>query len=212
MAVAVVRHVVRCAQPVAAIGDVDNDGSTEIIVASNDYGYPGWRGISVIGDANASWAPARPIWNQYAYHITNVNNDGSIPTEQVQNWGSWNNFRAGGTELGPSNWLPDLAFGAVDICTETCDRDEVTLSFSVINNGLIGANDVSVSLYKMDGSIMQHSVLNIDAGAGVYNEALTISKDEWGASLLAIIDEANLITECNESNNTQTFTAWPCDE
>ena len=95
------------------IADVDNDGSTEIIVASNNYTFLGWNGITVIGDANNSWAPARPIWNQYAYHITNVNNDGSIPAVQQNNWLSWNNFRAGGTELGPANWRADVHFGDV---------------------------------------------------------------------------------------------------
>ena len=61
-----------------------------------------WEGIAVIGDLNESWAPARKIWNQHGYHITNVNNDGSIPVTQTPNWDTWNNFREGGSEVGPA--------------------------------------------------------------------------------------------------------------
>ena len=37
--------------------------------------------------------PSRRIWNQHAYHITNVNDDGSVPVKQADNWRSYNNFR-----------------------------------------------------------------------------------------------------------------------
>ena len=93
-------HVHGTAWEYPVIADVDHDGNAEIILGSRNAGGSGWTGITVIGDANDSWAPARPIWNQHAYHITNVNSDGSIPTHPVENWHTWNNFRAGGTEFG----------------------------------------------------------------------------------------------------------------
>ena len=37
------------------IVDVDGDGSTEIVVASNNYAFAGSTGITVIGDATESW-------------------------------------------------------------------------------------------------------------------------------------------------------------
>ena len=42
------------------IADVDGDGSTEIVIASNNYTYAGWTGITVIGDLDDSWAPHDP--------------------------------------------------------------------------------------------------------------------------------------------------------
>ena len=40
------------------IADVDGDGATEIIVASNNYTNSGWNGITVIGDSDSSCASA----------------------------------------------------------------------------------------------------------------------------------------------------------
>jgi hypothetical protein len=40
------------------IADVDADGSTEIILASNNYAFEGWNGITVIGDGSSSWMPS----------------------------------------------------------------------------------------------------------------------------------------------------------
>ena len=62
-----------------AVADVDNDGEVEIILAHGQGTY----GLTVYGDADHSWPPGRPIWNQHAYSITNVDDDGGIPTSQT---------------------------------------------------------------------------------------------------------------------------------
>lgn len=66
--------------------DLDNDGHAEIIV-------PGATGIQVLEDVNDNWAATRSIWNQHAYHIDNVNDDGSIPTIPTKSWLTHNTFR-----------------------------------------------------------------------------------------------------------------------
>jgi len=70
------------------IADVDGDGHAEIVVASKG-GYacdgkvaPG--GLTVFRDADGRWAYARRIWNQHTFHVTNVEEDGSIPP--VESW------------------------------------------------------------------------------------------------------------------------------
>ncbi|MCP4803808.1 MAG: VCBS repeat-containing protein [Proteobacteria bacterium] len=184
------------------VADVDNDGSTEIIVTSNDYAYAGWNGVTVIGDANASWAPARPIWNQFAYHISNVENDGGVPQVQTENWLTWNSFRAGGTELGPSNWLPDLAVGGIDLCDVECDRDEVVVSFAIENRGLLPVEEHRVEVGE------GREVLDIGSGDAVYTQEYRRTKDEWGESLTVSVEA--LSNECGLSDNSRSFT-WPCD-
>lgn len=52
--------------------DVDNDGQSEIVVINNNYAYGTKTGVTVYGDKDKSWRPARKIWNQHAYYITNV--------------------------------------------------------------------------------------------------------------------------------------------
>ena len=51
------------------VADVDNDGSAEIVVVSNGGGQPP---VQVIRDVDDRWIQARRIWNQHAYHVTNV--------------------------------------------------------------------------------------------------------------------------------------------
>ncbi len=77
------------------VADVDNDGSAEIVVVSNK----GWNDIQsspavqVVRDARDRWVGARRIWNQDAYFVTNVREDGTIPASPVPNWTTLNTFR-----------------------------------------------------------------------------------------------------------------------
>jgi len=194
------------------IADVDNDGSTEIIVASNNYAFAGWSGITVIGDAADSWAPARPVWNQYAYHITNINNDGSIPTEPTHNWLTWNNFRTGGTELGPSHWLADLTMGPADLCLEECWNESIFLSLPVLNPGLLNATEVTVTFERSGGvHVLTRTLPVVPSGAGRIVGPIEISRLDWGSgALFVIVDADDETEECSEDNNRRNLGSWPC--
>lgn len=198
------------------IADVDHDGSTEIIVASNNYSKSGWTGITVIGDTDSSWAPARPIWNQFAYHITNVNNDGSIPAEQKPNWESWNSFRAGGTELGPSHWLTDLAPAEPEMCTSECSDGLVSVLVPVENYGTVDAQDLSVRfMVTRDGApteLRSQSFL-VPTGEARWLEVETFGREEWGEGELWIeVDGQGDLAECDEANNLLSLGPWPCED
>jgi hypothetical protein len=76
------------------VADVDNDGSADIVVVSN----PGGTGtylhtVDVVSDAMNRWIPTRRIWNQHAYHVTNVREDGTIPKHMEPSWKHLNTFR-----------------------------------------------------------------------------------------------------------------------
>ncbi|MCP4694951.1 MAG: hypothetical protein GY859_43385, partial [Desulfobacterales bacterium] len=61
------------------IVDVDNDNNAEIVVVANNIYGGAKNGVIILGDAGDSWVNTRKIWNQHAYSITNVEDDGSIP-------------------------------------------------------------------------------------------------------------------------------------
>ena len=66
---------------VPIVADVDNDGSAEIIVTGKAGGYMQANTmLKVYKSATEPWRSARPVWNQYMYHVTNVNDDLTIPT------------------------------------------------------------------------------------------------------------------------------------
>ena len=70
-----------CEYPIVA--DVNGDGAAEIVATGlldqyvgNDVGY---GDLHVFGSPS-SWSSARPVWNQYMYHVTNINEDLTVPT------------------------------------------------------------------------------------------------------------------------------------
>jgi hypothetical protein len=88
------------------VADVDNDGHADIVVVSNAYasGTAEYQcndgkniaqsGVRVFSDP-VHWVRTRAIWNEHPYHITNVNDDGTIPAKELPNWTQpgLNNFR-----------------------------------------------------------------------------------------------------------------------
>ncbi len=157
------------------IADVDGDGSAEIVLASNDTYRTGWHGIHVIGDATSSWRPGRPEWNQYAYSLTNINDDLSVPTAQAPNWASYNNFRSGdpATGFGSTEANPTLAPG--DVCQVDCNDGRLVVWIHPGNTGAVDQRAGStVSLYSRTGGIetLLETQATGDLPAGTYSESL----------------------------------------
>ncbi len=77
------------------VADCDNDGSADILVVSNNNGSSGVykHTLEVFQDSQKRWAPTRRIWNQHAYHVTNVREDGTIPAHMKPSWKYLNTFR-----------------------------------------------------------------------------------------------------------------------
>jgi len=195
------------------IADVDGDGATEIIIGSNDMWWEGWNGVTIVGSESGSWAPARPVWNQFAYHITNIDDDGGVPLTPTENWLTWNNFRAGGTALGPANWLPDLRDGEIATCLDECAGDVVELAVSVENAGLLPAENVSVSLRagSADGPEVESELIpRLDAGGGTWTSIFSVRRSSWSGPLTLVIDAGGGVEECDELNNVVSLGPWPC--
>ena len=194
------------------IADVDADGSTEIILASNNYAFEGWNGITVIGDGSSSWMPSRPVWNQFAYSISNVNDDLSIPTTPDKNWLTWNSFRAGGSLEGPASWLPDLTVGELTECSDACESGEGSLWVPVSNRGLAAAEGVLLELISSRGAILQTgSIPRVESGETVMGGPFAFSQREWGSGVRVRVDGGNVIEECDEDNELAKAVPWPCD-
>jgi hypothetical protein len=75
------------------VADVDDDGSAEIVIVSqNDEGETSPT-VKVLRDVEDRWIQARRIWNQHTYHVTNVREDGTIPEVEPHSWEHLNTFR-----------------------------------------------------------------------------------------------------------------------
>ena len=84
--------------------DVDNDGSAEILVVS----LSGQPALQVFRDTEDRWIQARRIWNQHAYYVTNVREDGTIPQVPVDNWKIFNTFRTNAQIEGGGLCMPPI--------------------------------------------------------------------------------------------------------
>jgi len=81
-------------EPVVA--DVDNDGHADIVVSSDLFlQATGDTGVIVFEDIANKWTRTRRIWNQHSYHVTNVNENATIPVHESPHWlvPSLNSFR-----------------------------------------------------------------------------------------------------------------------
>ena len=123
------------------IADVDADGSAEFVsVGSNRLNI--FKSAAAIG-----WAPARKVWNQYLYNVTNVNEDLTIPQYLFNNATPFtgpdnvtrrpfNNFLQQATTIDqngqPFFAVPDIATNAI---AEQYSEDSVCLVFDFCNIG-----------------------------------------------------------------------------
>ncbi|MEM9192462.1 MAG: VCBS repeat-containing protein [Myxococcota bacterium] len=136
--------------------DVDNDNQAEIIVMENNYawgcldGNTSGTGIHILGHPRNEWVRTRRIWNQHTYHVTNVEEDGTVPTRETPNWTvpSLNNFRQNVQPEGLFN-APDLVPEDLTALTRSCPV-AFELSVRVVNRGTGGAQaGVPVTFYDV---------------------------------------------------------------
>lgn len=107
------------------VADVDNDGHADLIVVSNAYSGitcptdgSKQRGLRIFGDNQGKWVRTRRVWNEHAYHVTNVDEDGTIPVSEAPNWKQprLNNFRQNVQPEGEFN-APDLIVSLFPQCS-----------------------------------------------------------------------------------------------
>ena len=170
------------------IADVDNDGAADIVAVSNDYSSitcsgTKQRGVRVFGDSQGRWVRTRRIWNQHPYHVTNVAEDGTIPSVEAANWTQTglNNYR--------QNVQPQGEFSAPDLVASVgpwCEGGEYGLVATVRNIGqaavpagvpvgfyagdpmgggtLLGTMDTTRQLYSLEAEDLVLLLPNAPAG------------------------------------------------
>ena len=180
--------------------DVDNDKHAEIIVSGNKIGNPG---IVVLEDANDNWVNTRQIWNQYNYHITNINDNGTIPRIEQNNWDIYNNYRCNVPIMGITD--ATLSYITAD---STNFPSSIKISARLGNGGaLVLPLNVDVNFYDGDpasgGIFIGATKTTKDINPGEYeNVSVTWNNPAAGVhNVFAIADGSNKITECSRNNN-----------
>lgn len=200
------------------IVDVDNDGNTEIVVVSNNsFDEPGFTpgvfaGISVYGDASDNWVNSRRIWNQHAYSITNVNEDGSIPARPVRSWTTHNTFRLNAQGEGLEFAAPDLTGDAAAFIAQGC---EITVGVWVANQGAVPIRAGVQVQFQAGGTVVPTRIINtrFDLAPGDAELVSTVYENWPRGSVQPVtitIDIAGEHSECSEDNNVVVIPAVSC--
>lgn len=196
------------------VADVDGDDNAEIIVAQNTAcGYGSFHGIRVYRDRKDGWVNTRRIWNQHAYSVTNVGDDGAIPSRPGLNWRTpgLNTFRSNSQGSGTTRPFaaPDLV---VDAVATACDSaGTVKLSARVRNAGDAAASaGVQVAFYRdaPGGELLGVAAVGSKVGPGeeaVVELGLASAPGGTGTVYAAVDDDGagtGRELECREDNNT----------
>ena len=191
------------------IADVDGDFKAEIIISTNSespQGNIGDAGIEVFEDRLDNWVGTLPIWNQHAYHVTNVNVDGTIPSPEPASWLTENSYRRNSQGSLAAQCAPDLAPADLDVPSLPCPDLEMTVR--VANQGCLGVGPgVNVAFY--DGADLLGVVqTQVAIPAGGSTEVALDVPDPGGSpyEITVVVDDDGMgmgaLNECDEDNNT----------
>jgi hypothetical protein len=193
------------------VADVDNDGNSEIVVPSATS-----DAVKVIQDTADNWVRTRRIWNQHTYHVSNINEDGTIPAGEPPNWlnDRLNNFRQN-VQPGGIFDAPNLVVESVDVRGTSCGESfEVAITVTVSNDGALGVPaGVPVRIAGQSGMETEviADVTTSDRLLPGQTETFTVTWEvpaAWvndGFTIDAFIDPDMSTNECHEDDNQLEF-------
>ncbi|HDZ9461761.1 TPA: hemolysin [Vibrio cholerae] len=80
------------------VADLEGNNNASLIMVANDYDRESQvnHGVFVYESADPSkpWRNATRIWNQYAFNFSDINANGTIPTDAQPSWLTHNSFRS----------------------------------------------------------------------------------------------------------------------
>lgn len=162
-------------------------------------------GLRVYRDGRDRWAPARGIWNQHAYSITNVTDEGRIPRTSMAR-PSWsaaggNSFRQnaqGGAANAPAS---DLTVGGL---SAACEGSSTRLRASVCNRGqtFLDAGLVLVFRRMSSGDELCRLRTSEPVGPGSCAPVECLAMVPARGIFEATADPDGSLAECREGNNT----------
>lgn len=199
-----------------SLADVDGDGSTEIILASNWWAEPtgpssrDWHGVRAIGSGSGdAWADSRPVWNQHAYFMAHINDDLSVPSSWPAHWTTSNTFRAAqqvSIDSEPGAPLADLVAGEIHGTCFDCTSQTLHIYATVSNAGAADSGPTTAAFVAGGTTYGTVAVPELPSGETTTVGWLEIDISGWtdGSLMEVVVDSADEVEECNEENNASS--------
>jgi hypothetical protein len=221
-----------CTAPLAGTAGTGNVCRARHPTSMDPNQLASFNTVKVYRDVLDRWSDSRPMWNQHAYSITNINDDGTVPAS-----GAWkqnfsdpklNNYRQNRQGGMSATLLPDIT-GQLDK-NNVCTKKGATLIVTgrVCNRGLrvVGA-DMPASFYlgpPSDGHKLCTSYTSGPVQLG--NQCLPVSCSVMGADVTAVLMPGVQIymvvnddgmghattEECNTMNNVDMVSFEQCPD
>jgi hypothetical protein len=234
------------------VADVDNDGNAEIVFATTtesrfcdrndgssnilfepDGSDPNAHlynaGIEVWGDPQDLWVSARRIWNQHAYHVTNVTEAGGIPVIEPPSWGNYNGRQYNTYRSNPRSYgvAPNLEVQGVQLtspdaaCGTLFEELDITVQIANVGDLRVGPGIV-VGFYGAWSTPALNEPLFTAPGVPL-TATLSASLEPGDVTWLTVsyvasanapgtlpdtirtvVDDTDLARECIEDNSVET--------
>jgi hypothetical protein len=180
----------------------------------------GWAGIRVYHDFADRWVQSRPLWNQHAYSITNVNDDGTIPqtSKWVPNWKAtspkFNDYRKNSPGTNDPSKSPDLTSkGGI----ANCNMGKLTLSAQVCNRGAdIASDNFSITFYAGDSADPSKLICTAKTSSTLAVGACVTLSCDWtspptmATDVTAVANADGLSRDCNKDNQMSFLKGVQC--
>ena len=169
------------------VADVNNDGAAEIIVTGWPSGRCAGQGYVCVYSSNPAgrWAPARKVWNQFAYNTVNINEDLTVPARQFNPASPLTDPATGITRRPYNNFLQQAtvfdrygkpiypAAEAFTIKLHTVSfGDSVNVTMTIKNQGSIKLQSpFNITIYK-------DSARTAVVGTVAINQEIPVSEEE----------------------------------
>ena len=222
------------------VGDFNNNGHSKICITCSTKPDIINAKLTVFGspDSHFGWAPARGIWNQYNYHVLNINDDLTVPRVQKNNAtfknGKFNNFYVQESLLDSSGFFnkPGASLtGKINSVNYNSNNDVYTVTFDIYNRADASAradSNLAVSFYNGDptttGALIgiYHTLKKIEAGDSLSNLQYTFSASNLSDLFMVINTTRNksgafdpvdfIISECDYTDNIFRTLVLPKDK
>ncbi len=185
--------------------------------ASHPHGF---AGIRVYHDFADRWVRSRPLWNQHAYSITNVNDDGTIPKTSawVPNWKhaspKYNDFRKNTPGTNDPLKSPDLTTKGT---STLCKDGKLDLSVQVCNRGASKAPaNYTVTFYEGGSADPSKIVCTATTTKPLDVAECETLSCSWPSApktetdVYVLIDAAGPVRQCNKGNKASLIKGVKC--
>ncbi|MCB9742435.1 MAG: VCBS repeat-containing protein [Alphaproteobacteria bacterium] len=199
------------AYEIPTIGDVDGDGSAEIVVG----GYP--EGLRVYGHRHGYFVDAGRAWPVHDFSEVRFEDDGAVLSNPTPTWQQQDLLRSR-PGRGATHRYPNLEPVLGGACVADCRAGPAELAWGVKNSGAAPAEAgalAQVLALEEDGGerlLLSVTLPALGSGRQLSLGQVALPPSTWERGVILRVDVEDAVQEGDEADNTLTWTNGLCEE